>query len=94
MDRPGLLNQHAATFLRLGLPKLIGMTDQDFTTRIDRLGQLLPPEVESRPTGNIPLCIAFRPRPADLAEVMSRIEVRSAKGVVDMYPLSPEAFDV
>jgi len=40
------------------------------------------------------VCIAFRPGSVGVPELMSRIEAKSAKGVVDMTPLSPEAFDV
>lgn len=90
----GLLDQQAQALVRLGLPGLIGLSDQDFVSRIDRLGSLLDPDLEVGLTGNIPLCIAFRPGSADLAEVMSRIEAKSAKGVIDMTPLSPAAFDV
>jgi hypothetical protein len=89
-----LLGRQAETLVRLGTPKIIGLSDQDFASRIDRLGTLLDPDLEITQTGNIPLCIAFRPGSADLSEMMSRIEAKSAKGVIDMTPLSPEAFDV
>jgi hypothetical protein len=89
-----LLGQRAETLVRLGIPRLIGLADQDFASRIDLLGSLLDPGLEVSLTGNIPLCIAFRPGSVDLPGVMSRIEAKSAKGVIDMTPLSPEAFDV
>jgi hypothetical protein len=89
-----LLDQQANALVRLGIPKLIGLTDRDFAARMDLLGSLLIPGIKINLTGNIPLCIAFRPGSIDLPEVMSRIEAKSAKGVVDMTPLSPEAFDV
>ncbi len=89
-----LLGQQAQALVRLGTPGLVGLTEQDFAARMDLLGALLDPGLEVSLTGNIPLCIGFRPGSVDLPEVMSRIEARSAKGVVDMTPLSPEAFDV
>lgn len=89
-----LLSQRAETLIRLETPRIIGLSDQDFASRIDRLGALLDPDLEIVLMGNIPLCIAFRPGSADLPAMMSRIEAKAAKGVIDMTPLSPEAFDV
>lgn len=90
----GLLDRQAEALVRLGAPELIGLSDPDFASRIDRLKSLLHPDLEIALTGNIPLCIAFRPGSVDLSGMMSRIEAKSAKGVIDMTPLSPEAFDV
>ena len=83
-NAPSLPCTHAATTAKAA----------SASPRVDLLGALLDPDLEVSLTGNIPLCIAFRPGSVDLPEVMSRIEARSAKGVVDMTPLSPEAFDV
>jgi len=88
-----LLGQQAEALVRLGLPALMGMSDQEFATRIDLLGSLLDTDLEVDITGNVPLCIAFRPGSVDLDQMMSRIEAKSAKGVVDMNPLSPDAFE-
>lgn len=89
-----LLDKHAKTLIEQGIPKLLGLTDQEFVLQMEQLASLLRPEHEAKQAGNIPLCIAFRPGSADLGLLMARVEARSAKGVVDMTPLTPEAFDV
>jgi hypothetical protein len=89
-----LLSRQAETLTRLEFPTLIGLTDEDFESQINLLGSLLVPDLEVSLIGNIPLCIAFRPGSVELRKVMSSIEAKSAKGVIDMTPLTPQAFDV
>lgn len=89
----GLLDRQAEALVRIGAPGLVGLSDPNFASGIDRLGARLD-DLEVELTGNVPLCIAFRPGSVDLPGMMSRIEAKSAKGVIDMTPLSPEAFDV
>lgn len=93
-DLRGLLDRQAEALVRFRIPAMFGLSDQDFASAMDRLGSALEPGLKVSLSGNIPLCIAFQPGSADLADLMSRVEARSAKGVVDMTPLAPSAFGV
>lgn len=87
-----LLEAQAESLRRAGLPGLMGMTETQFSAKVVELGARLEGAPAAEATGNVRLCIAFRRGSVSLADVMARIEARSAKGIVDMAPLRPEAF--
>lgn len=68
------------------------MTEEGFLDRIGALGAALEDSLDAEFTGNIPVCVSFRPDLVKLTDVMERVEARSKAGVVDMKPLAPEAF--
>lgn len=76
-----------------GYPQLLGTDRDGLLARLAPLRsrlQALPPPPE--PSGNIPLCIAFAPGRIRPADAMARVEARSAAGIVDMHPLTPDDF--
>ncbi|WID97325.1 DUF5701 family protein [Bosea vestrisii] len=89
-----VLERQAKTLLDSGFHALCGVTQADFLTSVEGLASSLDSAGEIPTSGNIPLCVAFRPGLVSLADAMARIEAKSATGVVEMTPLSPDAFHV
>ncbi|MCV9939875.1 DUF5701 family protein [Boseaceae bacterium BT-24-1] len=89
-----LLEHQAKKLLDKGFHELCGATEGDFISRMEGLASLLDIAGEIPISGNVPLCVAFRPGVVNLVDAMARIEAKSATGVVEMTPLSPDAFHV
>lgn len=87
-----LLERQMKTLLDIRFHDLCGLAEGDFIRRMEGLGSVLETAGEIPISGNVPLCIAFRPGLVNLADAMARIEAKSATGVVEMTPLSPDAF--
>lgn len=87
-----LLERQTKKLLDIGFHDLCGLTEGDFIRRMEGLGSLLDSVGEIPISGNVPLCVAFRPGLVNLVDAMARIEAKSATGVVEMTPLSPDAF--
>lgn len=87
-----VLDRQTKQLLDNGFHALCGATEESFISRMEGLASLLDSAGEVPISGNIPLCVAFRPGLVNLADAMARIEARSAAGVVEMTPLSPDAF--
>jgi hypothetical protein len=94
---PHLLNEfdrQTETLLKSGYPELLKIEKEQFLAKLKPLRSRLEalPFVEI--SGNIPLCIAFRAGVVCVADAMPRIQAKSARGTVDMVPLSPEDFRI
>lgn len=89
------LERQAKTLLDNGFHELCRFGEEDFLSRVQRLASSSGSAGDAGEipvSGNVPLCIAFRPGLVNLASAMARIEAKSATGVVEMTPLSPDAF--
>jgi hypothetical protein len=86
------LERQAKMLLDNGFHELCGFAEEDFLSRVQRLASSPGSAGEIPVSGNVPLCIAFRPGLVNLSGAMARIEAKSATGVVEMTPLSPDAF--
>lgn len=94
-NSPGdCLDAQTETLAAAGFPRLCGMTDQGFRSRIAALRSRLDDPVDEPMTGNIPLCIGFRRGLASVAAIMAGVKAKGATGVVDMTPLSPADFEI
>lgn len=89
-----LLDHQTQKLLDNGFHALCGVPEAEFIARMEGLASSLESAGEIPLTGNIPLCVAFRPGLANLDDAMARIEAKSATGAVEMTPLSPDAFGV
>jgi hypothetical protein len=76
------------------VPALLGFTAGRFASEIERLDALLEAGVDTPRTGNVPLTIGIRRGAVDLDKMMALMEAKGARGVVDMTPLAPEAFEI
>ncbi|WP_428698543.1 DUF5701 family protein [Stappia sp.] len=92
LQRSACLERQAKTLLDNGFHELCGFAEEDFLSRVQRLASSPGSAGEIPVSGNVPLCIAFRPGLVNLSGAMARIEAKSATGVVEMTPLSPDAF--
>src|SRR5687767_1296275 len=86
------LDRQIATLLDPEVASLLGGLERArLTAQLAALrAQLTETPRPLRAVGNIPVCIAVR-SPA-VADLMNRVVVRDARGVVDMTPCSPDEF--
>ncbi|GAU86303.1 DUF5701 family protein [Bosea sp. BIWAKO-01] len=87
-------DRQAEWLLKVGYPEMMGISDGQFCAKLAPLRSRLTLAEPVERRGNIPLCIAFREGVVGIADAMSRIQARSANGIVDMTPLSPADFHV
>ena len=87
-----VLERQTTHLLDNGFHVLCGLPEAEFLAEMARLAALLETVGEIPISGNVPLSIAFRPGLVSLDDAMARITAKSAQGVVEMTPLSPDAF--
>lgn len=85
-------DRQAKLLLNAGYPDMLGISKTQFTENLEPLRARLEGIEPFECVGNIPVCIAFGKGVIGIADAMSRIEAKAARGVVDMTPLSPEDF--
>lgn len=87
-------DRQAKLLVNAGYPQMLGLSNEEFLENLAPLRSRLELNEPFECVGNIPLCIAFGRGVAGIADAMSRIEAKAARGVVEMTPLSPEDFQV